>query len=110
VVTAKTPAPGLSAVDRDALERAVELMKADDDAQRRDQIAQKLHAEDWFTAAHFAAYYRQREVLDLKPWESPPCYGDSAPGHDGHADAAKLLKKLLDAGLSKYEPDPLRVQ
>lgn len=102
-----TTKPKLSKVDREALERAVALMKANDDPQRRAQIESMLRDDDWFTAAHFAAYYRQREVLQLKPWQSPPCYGDTSPGHDGHADAAKLLRKLLDAGLSRYEPDPV---
>ena len=103
----KRPKKSLSAIDREALERAVALMRAEDDPQRRDQIARMLQEDGWLEAASFAAYHRQREVLDLKPWESPPCYGDTGHGHDGHADAAKLLKRLVAAGLSKFEPDPL---
>jgi hypothetical protein len=99
-------APRLSKIDRDALERAVAIALASDEPGEREQIAGKLR-RDWFEAATFAAYGCQVRALGLKPWQSPPCYGDAHPGHDGHADAAVLLKRLLDAGLSRWEPDPV---
>lgn len=98
---------GLSPVDRDALERSLQLALASDEPGRRDQIKRKLKKDDWIEAAETAAYGCQRRVLGLKPWQSPPCYGDAFPGHDGHANAAVLLRKLLDAGLSRWEPDPV---
>jgi hypothetical protein len=100
-------ASGLSKIDRDALARALAKAKADDDLLLRDQIARMLVDRDVYDVASFAAYHYQVHVLGLRPWQSPPCYGDVAPGHDGHADAAVLLKRLLDAGLSRWEPDPL---
>ena len=92
----------LSEVDRDALERALALAKASDEPGRREQ-----RHKDWFEAAASAAYSCQRRALQLKPWQSPPCYGDAHPGRDGHADAAVLLKRLLDNNLSRWEPDPI---
>lgn len=104
----KTPPPKLSKIDREALERALAkaLANADDEPGRREQMEDKLK-EDWFEAATFAAYGCQCRALGLKPWQSPPMYGAAYPGHDAHADAAMLLRRLLDAGLSRYEPDPI---
>jgi hypothetical protein len=95
----------LSAVDHDALGRAVALVRASEDPGRRDQIARMLAEDDWFEAATFAAYSCQRRALGLRPWQDPPCYGDSS--NDGrNAEAAALLQRLLDAGLSRWEADP----
>ena len=93
----------LSDIDRDALERALEKAKADEP----DRIERKLERKGWIEAATSAAYGCQRRALGLKPWQSPPMYGDAHPDHNGHTDAAVLLKRLLDAGLSRYEPDPI---
>jgi len=65
-----------------------------------------------------AAYSQQVKNLHLRPWQSPPCWIDPAdvediiaagPGEDdthGRYDAARLLKRMLAAGLSRFEPDP----
>ena len=71
------------------------------------QIERRLETKGWFEAAQLAAYSCQRRALQLRLWESPPMFGAVSPGHDGHAKAAVLLKRLLDAGLSRFEPDPL---
>ena len=104
MVKRKKP-PTVSECDFDALTRALDLALASDDD--RAQIEQKLERKGWIEAAQSAAYSCQRRVLQLRPWELPPCYGAVSPGHDGHAKAAVLLKRLLDAGLSCYEPDAL---
>jgi hypothetical protein len=101
----------LSAADRDAMTRAIVIAneyqhKHDRLRDGETQIECKLKV-DWIEAGESAAYSCQVRVLGLKPWQSPPCYGDAQPGHDGHADAAVLLKRLLDAGLSRWEPDPV---
>jgi hypothetical protein len=82
----------LSEVDRDALERALKIAQASEPGEQD---------------ARTAAYTCQRRALQLRPWQSPPCYGDASPGHDGHRDSEALLRKLLDAGLSRWEPDPI---
>jgi hypothetical protein len=91
----------LSAIDRDALTRALAIAMASDEPGRREQD------RDWIAAARSAAYACQRRALQLKPSQSPPCYADAHPSHDGHADAAALLKRLLDNNLSRWEPDPI---
>jgi hypothetical protein len=106
----------LSDVDREALERAIELAKAESPA-RRKQIDDMLAKDGWDEAARFAAYACQDGNLKLAPWQMPPCWirGDldallAAPvtGHDhrGQRQAARLLKRLYAAGLSRFEPDP----
>ena len=98
----------LSAIDRDALERALAIALASDEPGCREQIESKLRDDDWLDAAETAAYGCQRRMLGLRPWQSPPAFGDAHPGHDGHLDGAALLQRLLDAGLSRWEPDPLQ--
>ena len=53
--------------------------------------------------------------LNLQAWQTPPMWVrdlDAAlrepfGGKRGDREAAELLQRMLDAGLSKYEPDPL---
>jgi hypothetical protein len=92
----------LTDVDRDALARALALVRASKDPGRRVQIEGKLREEGWFEAASFAAYSVQNRVLGLKPWQDPPCFG-----HLGDDPAAAELQRRLEAaGLSIFEPDP----
>jgi hypothetical protein len=45
-------------------------------------------------------------ALNLLPWQSPPMFSHiTRPAREEHA--IELLRRLLDAGLSKYEPDPV---
>jgi hypothetical protein len=63
--------------------------------------------------AKFASYSAQIESLALQPWQDPPCCARlcnlAKPFDDprGERESADVLKRLLDAGLSRYEPDPL---
>jgi hypothetical protein len=54
-----------SAVDRDALERAMQI--AQRDPLRAEHLASKLEDEPWIEVAEFAAYCCQIESLSLKP-------------------------------------------
>jgi hypothetical protein len=99
-------------VDLNALKRAIVLAKNENPG-RAAQIDAMMHGwEGWQRAAEFAAYCCQCRTLRLKPWQSPPCSSgphnnvDDFPGA-GRAAAAQLLKRLLDAGLSRWEPDPI---
>jgi len=89
-------------LDREALRRAVEMMRAEGGANRL-QIEQKLRDEPWQQAAAFAAYHCQRQTLNLKPWEDTPSHIDQ----DSREPGARLLRRMLKAGVSRYEPDPL---
>jgi hypothetical protein len=45
----------------------------------------------------------------LKPWQEPPCcVVDPNEPRVGEEEAAKLLRRMLKAGISRWHPDPLR--
>jgi len=95
----------LDPVDQKALERALAMVR---------QIDSKLEDEPRVDVARFAAYCCQCNNLHLKPWQPPPCWVDELvsdihagpDGIGGQYQAAKLLQRLLEAGLSRFEPDP----
>ena len=92
----------MNRVDREALRRALRLARAESPG-RAARIADKLKDEPWEEVAEFAAYCCQIDNLGLKPWMDPPMYAEIRPD----PDALTLLMKLLGAGLSRYEPDPV---
>ena len=87
----------LSEIDREALTRALARAKG---------VVQVEGHRSWREAAEAAAYHLQIRNLRLKPWEDPPMYGDLEPGV-AQPGAAELLARLLKAGLSRYEPEPV---
>jgi len=104
----------LSRADRDALWRALTIARAESDEER----AHLDHIEGrsgWQEAAESAVYHLQCRALRLRPWEPPPSWirdleADLAAGDDGVSGryrAARLTQRLLAAGLSRFEPDPL---
>jgi hypothetical protein len=93
----------MSETDRDALTRAMEMARRDPD--RAEQLDAMVAESGWQEAAEFSAYCMQGRALRLKPWESPPlCFAEN---DEGDEPGRVLLRKMLDAGLSRYEPDPL---
>jgi hypothetical protein len=106
----------LSEVDQEACERAIAIMR-NSSAERREQL-DRLLAEDGFdAAADLAVYHCQRELIRPRLWQPTPADIDPAEieaiiarGDDGKAGrfvAAKLLRKMLRAGLSRFEPQPI---
>jgi hypothetical protein len=101
-------------IDREAMARAIAELRAESD-QERERIDGMLAREPWERVGAFAAYCRQDTNLKLKPWMTPPCWvrdidGTPADGDDGvmgRYAAAVLLQRMLAAGLSRYEPDPV---
>jgi hypothetical protein len=63
----------LSRVDREAMGRAVEQMRAENPASR-EQIERKLTEQGLEEAGQTAAYHCQDTALKLKPWMTPPCW------------------------------------
>jgi hypothetical protein len=66
-----------------------------------------LASEPWEEVAQFASYCVQGRLLGLQPWQNPDLdrpYGDPRAARE----SAELLKRLLDAGLSRFEPTPLQ--
>ena len=101
----------MNEIDRDAFERAIAQMRSDsaDSRELIDAISAKQGFEQ---AGETAAYHCQCRALRLKPWQPPPMY--AAPRTDGpedgvmgHRAAELLLQRMLAAGLSRFEPDPL---
>jgi hypothetical protein len=96
----------LDDIDRDALERALQLTLKEPD--RTEQVSEMLAERGWFSAASFSAYHRQCTSLRLKPWEYPPCWADDEIANDPlRASALTLLRRMEGLDLSRYEPDPI---
>ena len=96
----------VNAVDRDALERAMQI--AQRDPLRAAQLQSKLKDEPWIEVAEFASYSCQIHALNLKPWQSPPCTEDEDDPTPHDKAAQTLLRRMLAAGVSRYDPDPLK--
>ena len=56
-----------------------------------------------------AAYHFQVRSLHLKPWQQPPCFLDiDEKPQQKDKQAHKILKRMVQAGISPWHPDPLR--
>jgi hypothetical protein len=88
--------------DRDALHLAMKIAR--EDPARAGQLDAKLADEPWHEVAEFAATCCQSRALHLKPWEIPPC---DILDSDGDVEGARLLKRMLAAGVSRFHPDPM---
>src|SRR5882757_2168783 len=101
--------------DRDAMQLAIDLTLAESD-ENREHINRKLAEDPWREVGHFCSYHRQYEVLNLLPWQSPPCDVEdpdqdleTMPQHrsEGRHEAALLTKEMLSLGISRFHPDPI---
>jgi hypothetical protein len=115
----KLPIPEpLSEVDNAALWRAMRMARRDP-MRRRQLDAMMETGRDKVEVAKFASYVCQADRLNLKPWETAPCHisiaktwvelDASGPDHRHRriVEAQALVQKLLKAGLSRWEPDPV---
>jgi hypothetical protein len=93
--------------DRAALTLAVERCQAES-AERARQVERMLADRPWAIVATFASFSCQCRALHLKPYETPPCHCNNPdkPGPN-YEDAARLQRRMLKAGVSKWHPDPL---
>ena len=92
--------------DREALQRCMELASSKE-GDRKEQLDSMLVTRSWFEVASFAASCVQSRALRLRPWEEPPCVCDDHDANERDKNGQALLRLLLAAGLSRYEPDPL---
>ncbi|MDN3279104.1 hypothetical protein QWJ07_32905 [Frankia sp. RB7] len=108
----------MDATDKDALTRAFDLARRDDDPAMRGRIDRWVAERGWEGAAKSCACDCQSAALNLKPWQMPPCsptianHLDDAlrvPFNDpsGRREGAEIVRKLRSLGLSDFEPDPL---
>jgi hypothetical protein len=95
-------------VDRAALNRSIELTLAENDPGRVEQVKSMLAENGWWSTASFCASHRQSIALGLKPWQTPPCDADESDVANQHEHAAaKLLRRMISHGVSRYDPDPI---
>src|SRR5262245_49099477 len=91
----------LSATDHDALSRALAI--------ERKQVDEDLKHRPWEEAAIRAAFSCQIRELRLRPWQGLPIDASDEVG-DGYGctrQEVELRQRMLAAGLSLYEPDPI---
>jgi hypothetical protein len=103
-------------VDRAAMKRAIEEVRRKGGEDQR-QIEAMLASQPWEEVGAFAAYSCQDDNLQLEPWQVPPCWlrtDDDVRDalamphdHSGRREAGEIVQRLLAAGLSRYEPNPL---
>jgi hypothetical protein len=89
--------------DRAAMGRAIDWMRAKSPDHAK-EIDHKLRCEGFEAAGEFAADRAQYANLKLRPWETSPC---NIWGY-GQSNAIELRDRLLAAGLSIFEPDPVK--
>jgi hypothetical protein len=102
----------LGDVDREALKRCIKMARTYPG--RSEQINWKLGEGgcSWEDTAKFCAYLCQSRNLRLEIQEFPPCWLLDVDDVEGpifkrKVEGARLLRRLLAAGLSQYEPDPI---
>ena len=101
-----------SDIDQAALELCIEQCKRES-PNRKQQIEEMLVEREWSEVAEFCCYCAQSRSLRLKCYQSPPCRvdenGDDDADHYGHGKPAarKLLRQMLLAGLSRFDPTPI---
>jgi hypothetical protein len=114
--TRTTQENAISEVDRDAFKRAIAIMLRHKERIYRTDFKRRLdeRQEPWADIGRHAASAVQSESLGLKPWQVAPCVAElntaDAPGfeHRCMRNASLILERLLNAGLSRFEPDPIK--
>jgi hypothetical protein len=101
--------------DREAFERAIAVMLRHRERIYRTSFRLRLDEakEPCAAIGRHAASICQCDALGLKPWQMVPC--DAEPGeidppgfaHRCTGAASALVARLLAAGLSRFEPDPI---
>jgi hypothetical protein len=102
----------ISKIDREAYKLAIERLLRDE-PERRQQIDLKRKEDGFEETGRFAAYCCQCNALKLKLLEDPPCHvyeeerDDPRNQFTGYEQAIKILREMLDLGISRWHPDPL---
>jgi len=83
------------------------LAQACEDQDRREQLESMLEDRPWRQVAAFAAHVCQCRALKHPPWERPPCGVSEDDDREINIEPVRLLRRMLAAGVSRYDPDPL---
>src|SRR5262245_25259355 len=98
--------PTLSKIDRTALEQCLQIGERHPDIGRDPESSDA----DWYERATWACFVLQTQNLRLRPWECPPCLmAADLDDDERHAAARALLRRMLDMGLSRFDPNPAQV-
>jgi hypothetical protein len=109
---ATTTTHAISAVDQDAFERALAIMLRHRELGRDFKRRLDETREPWADIARHAALSCQTQAMGLKPWQVAPCEvginETDARGYEHRRTrhASLTLERLLDAELSRWEPNP----
>ena len=97
----------LSRVDRDALRRALATARAES-TMYREHLEHIEVRDGWVSAAESASYHLQVKNLRLKPWQCPPCdcSDEVGLGYGRSRGEVMLRRRMLEAKISFFEPDP----
>src|SRR5262245_46209578 len=93
--------------DKAVMQLAIDTLLADDSnpgrqKQVRDKLAHPRLWGPWEETGSFCSFVCQVQSLGLRPWQKPPCHGDP----DGDEPHDILLRRMLEAGVGRYHPDP----
>ena len=103
------PTTKLSRIDRDALERAL-VMACRESPEQAAHYEEMLRHKPWQEVCESAVYSMQLKTLRLKPWQCPPCdcrSDEIGLGYGNSRGEVLLRRRMLKAGVSLYEPDPI---
>ena len=79
------------------------------DPERAEQLQSMLSGGwPWDLVADMASHCCQYRGLALKPWQCSPSSVDENDPDERDKDAQKLLRKMLAAGVSRFDPNPLK--
>ena len=97
--------------DLQAMKLAIEDERAQGGPQR-EAIDARLRDQAWHEVGQYAAWRCQDRHLRLRAWDCPPCRTRDVedPSDDwGYRPAeVALLKRMFAAGVSRFDPDPLK--
>jgi len=100
----------ISDLDRIAFEKAIAWVRQHGEPIEVAAIETALTREGLTAAGEHAAYIAQYRTLQLRPWQCPPCHARDEVAVDIYGrrpGELELRDRLVSAGLSVYEPDPL---
>jgi hypothetical protein len=107
--------PDLDPVDAEAFTRAIKLYRGMS-RENSEQVDFWQKRDGWLQAARYCAANCQKSLVRPKLWLQLPMYIEPSdietiiaqgPDRRGKYQAARMLRKMLRAGLSRYEPQPI---